>query len=155
ASCSEDGTVRLWEMENGTQIRQWAAHGGGAESVRYRHDNLIASCGRDRVTKLWDQAGAQKRAFEPFGDVALRVASAHDNRTVIAGDLSGNLRVWSASDGKKLGEITTNPPTAAERLAVVQKDLTAREAELAKATAARDGAQAALQKANQELGPMQ
>lgn len=155
ASCSEDGTVRLWEMENGGQIRQWAAHRGGAESVRYRHDNLIASCGRDRVTKLWDQTGAQKRAFEPFGDVALRVAGSHDNRAVIAGDLSGTLRTWSAADGRKLGEITTNPPTAAERLAVVQKDLAAREVELAKATAARDAAQSALQKAGQELGPIQ
>jgi WD domain, G-beta repeat len=155
ASCSEDGTIHLWEMENGTTIRQWAAHGGGAESVRYLHDGHIASCGRDRITKLWDQAGAQKKAFEPLADVALRVAALHDNRAVVAGDLSGTLRVWAAADGKRLGEITTNPPSAAERLAIVQKDLSGKEAELAKAIAGRDGAKAALDKANQELGPIQ
>src|SRR5439155_595451 len=94
-------------------------------------------------------------AFDALGDVALRVAAFHDNSRVVAGDLGGNLRIWSAADGKKLGEITTNPPTAAERLAVVQKDLTGKEAELAKAVAARDGAKAALAKANQELAPLQ
>jgi Planctomycete cytochrome C/WD domain, G-beta repeat len=155
ASSSEDGTIHLWEMENGGAIRQWAAHGGGAESVRYLHDGHIASCGRDRVAKFWDQAGAQKRAFEAFGDVALRVAAVHDNSRVLSGDLSGTLRVWSVADGKRLGEITTNPPSAAERLAVVQKDLSGKEAELAKVAAARDGSKSALEKATQELGPMQ
>lgn len=155
ASASEDRTVRLWEMENGRPVRQWQAHGGGVESVRFMHDGHIASCGRDRIAKLWDQSGNQKRAFEALGDVALRVAASHDNTRIIAGDLAGHLRSWSVADGKKLGEITTNPPTAAERLQIVQKEFTSKEAELAKVVAARDGAKAALQKAQQELGATQ
>jgi hypothetical protein len=151
ASCSEDGAIHLWEMENGNQIKQWAAHGGGAESVRFLHDNHIASCGRDRVTKLWDQAGAQKKAFDALGDVALHVGALHDNSRIVAGDLSGHLRVWSVADGKRLADVSTNPPSAAERLSIVQKELSQHEAELAKAVAARDAAKAGLQKANQEL----
>jgi WD40 repeat protein len=155
ASASEDRTVRLWEMENGRQARQWQAHGGGVESVRFLHDGHIASCGRDRLTKLWDQAGTQKRAFEAVGDVALRVVATHDNRRIITGDLAGRLRVWSAADGKRLGEITTNPPTATERLQIVQKEFSNKEAELNKSIAARDATKAALQKAQQELGGIQ
>ena len=34
ASCSEDTTVKLWEMENGGNIKNWGAHGGGAASVQ-------------------------------------------------------------------------------------------------------------------------
>ena len=30
ASCSEDGSIRLWEMNNGWQIKTWNAHGGVA-----------------------------------------------------------------------------------------------------------------------------
>ena len=30
ASCSEDSTIRLWEMENGGEVKNWGAHGGGA-----------------------------------------------------------------------------------------------------------------------------
>jgi hypothetical protein len=155
ASASEDRTVRLWEMENGRQVRQWQAHGGGVESVRFLHDGHLATCGRDRISKLWDQAGNQKRAFEALSDVALRVAATHDNSRVIAGDLAGRLRIWSVADGKRLGDITTNPPSAAERLQIVQKEFAAKEAELSKSIAARDAAKAALQKAQQELGGVQ
>src|SRR4029078_3641845 len=34
-SGSEDSSVRLYEMENGNQVRTWGAHGGGAQSLRY------------------------------------------------------------------------------------------------------------------------
>ena len=33
AAASEDTTVRLFEMENGSQIRNWGAHGGGTLGV--------------------------------------------------------------------------------------------------------------------------
>ena len=68
ASASEDGTLRLWEMENGRAIKSWGAH-GGAQSIRYARDGRLISCGRDRLTRLWDGNGAAQRAFEAFGDV--------------------------------------------------------------------------------------
>ena len=73
ASSSVDSTVRLWEMENGGQIKSWGAHGGGAASVEFLRDGRLVSCGRDRVTKLWDQNGGQQRAFAAFGELALEV----------------------------------------------------------------------------------
>ena len=36
-------TIRLFEMENGNQVKAWAAHPGGALSVRYHHDGRIVS----------------------------------------------------------------------------------------------------------------
>jgi hypothetical protein len=162
ASSAEDGTVRLWDIEGGKQIKSWNAHGGGAESVRFGHDNRLVSCGRDRLTKVWDGNGAQQKAFEAFTDVALRATFAHDGVEVLAGDWTGLVRAWTVSDGRRVGEVTTNPPDAAERLAMsrkmladAEKSLTTKEAELTKATAARTAAQAAAQKANQELAPAQ
>ena len=60
-------------MENGRQIKSWNP-GGGVQGVKYAQDGRLVSCGRDRVVKLWDGNGGQQRAFEPFADVALRVA---------------------------------------------------------------------------------
>jgi hypothetical protein len=136
ASSSEDTTIRLWEMENGNLIKNWGAHGGGALGVKYALDSTLVSCGRDNVAKIWDQNGAQKRVFEGFPDLALKAVFTHDGQRVIAGDWSGLIRVWNSTDGKRVGEITSNPPTIAERLAAISKDLAARQAEHDKLAAA-------------------
>lgn len=158
ASCSEDGTIRLWEMENGNQIKSWGAHGGGAESISYTHDGRLVSCGRDRVTRVWNGNGNQQRAFDAFTDIALRAAFSDDGKRVIAGDWTGSIRVWDAATGKQVGSLRANPPTLVERLESAHKELAARKAayeqvvKLAAASqAAADQASAALTAAQQEL----
>jgi hypothetical protein len=151
ASASQDTTVRLWEMENGSQIKAWGAHGGGVESVRFGHDGRLATCGRDRTTKVWDGNGAQQKVFDALPDLALRTAVSHDGGRVIAGDFSGLLRVWSVADGKKIGELSTNPPTLAERVEISAKEVAARQAAADQKAAALKAAQAAAAKAAQEL----
>ena len=143
ATAGEDTTLRLWEMENGGQIKSWGAHGGGALSVRFAHDGRLASCGRDRVAKVWDQNGAQQRAFEALPDVALRVAFTHDGSRVAAGDWSGRVRVYRAADGKAGGDLAANPPSLAARLDAALKEVAAREAAAAQALAAAKAAEAA------------
>jgi hypothetical protein len=164
-SCSEDGTIRLWEMENGNQIKNWGAHGGGTSSLEFARDGRIVSSGRDRVVKLWDANGGQQRAFEAFGDLALRASICDETNRVVGGDWSGAIRVWNAADGAKVGEFTANPPTLAERVAAATQAVAAKQAEqqplvqaLQAATAALDGAktqltaaQSAVQAAEQKV----
>ena len=80
------------------------------ESDVVTRDGRLVSCGRDRVTKLWDQNGKQARAFEAFGDLALAVTYCDETGRVIAGDWTGEVRVWDSKDGKRLGDLSTNPP---------------------------------------------
>lgn len=155
ASISEDTTVKLWEMENGTPIKSWGAHGGGGLGVRFGHDNRLVSAGRDRVVKMWDQNGAAQRAFEALPDLAVRAAFTHDGARVAGSDWTGQVRLWTAADGKPVGTLTTNPPSPAERLEAAVKDLAAREAALAQATAALTAANAAAQKAATDLAAAQ
>ncbi|HWG42331.1 MAG TPA: c-type cytochrome domain-containing protein [Gemmataceae bacterium] len=164
ASCSEDGSIRLWEMENGRAIKTWSAH-GGVQSIRYARDGQIVSCGRDKLTRLWDGNGTAKRSFEAFGDVALRTTFSHDGGRVIAGDWNGQLLVWNTADGKRIGTLTANPPSVAEQLELAVKELAARqkarEQLAATATASRTAAQkavadlAAAQAASKALAPLQ
>ncbi|HTK75797.1 MAG TPA: c-type cytochrome domain-containing protein, partial [Gemmataceae bacterium] len=155
AAASEDGTVKLFEMENGKQTKSWNAHGGGVQAVRYSHDGRLVTCGRDALTKVWDGAGNLKKAMESLTDLATRAAFTHDDSAAVAGDLQGRLRVWSATDGARLGEFTTTPLTPPEQLLATQKLLEAKGAELPKATAALAAATAAAQKANAELAAAQ
>jgi hypothetical protein len=151
ASCSEDTTIRLWEMENGGNIKGWGAHGGGAASVQFGKDGRLVSCGRDRVAKLWKPDGGLLRQFEVLPDLALRVAFTHDESRVIAGDWTGSVRVWRSADGKGLGTLSTNPPTMAERVELLAKQLAAEKAEQGKLAAAVTASQAAAQKAQQAV----
>jgi hypothetical protein len=115
-SCSEDGSIKLWEMENGGQVKNWGAHGGGVASMEFARDGRILSCGRDKVTKLWDQNGAQQRAFEGFSDIALRASFCDETNRAISGDWTGEIRIWNAEDGARLANLSPNPPPLKNRL---------------------------------------
>ena len=122
ATASEDASVRLWEMENGNQIKNWGAHGGGTESVDFTRDGEIVTAGRDKTVKLWNGDGAAVRTFEAFGDLALTTAYCDETKRVIGGDWTGLVRVWNAADGQRIGELSTNPITLENRLALAQTD---------------------------------
>ncbi len=155
ASCSEDGSIRLWEMNNGGQIKNWGAHGGGAASIEFTRDSRIFSCGRDRVPRLWDQNGAKQRDFEAFGDLALEVSFCNETNRAIAGDWTGAIRVWNAADGARIGDLTPNPPTLAERLAASTQFLTVKQAEHKPLADAYVAAQSAADKVKADLAAAQ
>jgi hypothetical protein len=121
ASASEDGTIRLWEMENGGQVKNWNAHGGGVAAVEFTRDGRLVSVGRDKTPKLWAQDGNQQKAFEACADLGLAVSYCDETDSVVVGDWTGAIRVWKASDAARLGDLTANPPTLAERLAGAEK----------------------------------
>lgn len=140
ASGSMDTNIKLWEMENGKTVKSWGAHGGGVMSVEFSRDGRIVSCGRDRVTKLWDANGKQQRAFEAFGDLALKASYCDETNRVIAGDWTGSIRVWNATDGKRIGELHQNPPSLQQRLVAAKADSAAKEKDAAAKIAAAKAA---------------
>jgi hypothetical protein len=130
-SASEDGTLKLWNMADGKQIKSWNAHAGGVLDVRFTADGRIVSAGRDRIARMWDAGGQQTLASEPLSDVALQTAFAGGR--LVAGDWAGTVRVWGA-DGKRVGELNPNPPAIAERLVQAERNTAAALAERDRAT---------------------
>ena len=120
ASASEDGKVTLWNVKDGTEMKSWVAHNGGALWAEFSPDGRLATCGRDKVAKIWDSTGKQIATTEAFSDLAVRCTL--NGERVIATDWTGEVRVCSL-DGKRIGALDTNPPTIAEQIAVLEKEI--------------------------------
>ncbi|MBM3955151.1 MAG: hypothetical protein FJ309_11135 [Planctomycetes bacterium] len=121
ASASEDGTIRLWEMENGGQMKNWNAHGGGVAALEFTRDGRLVSVGRDKTPKLWAQDGNQQKAFEACPDLGLAASYCDETDAVVVGDWTGAIRVFKGADAVRLPDLSTNPPTLAERIAAAEK----------------------------------
>jgi WD40 repeat protein len=122
ATSSEDGTVKFWDIMDGRQIKSWKAHPSGVRSVSFTQDGHILTSGRDKLVRLWDANGTMVRQFDPLSDIAMQATSAGDR--VIAADWNGLVRVWT-EDGKRAGDIDSNPPTIAQRIDGLNKRLAA------------------------------
>jgi chromosome segregation ATPase len=119
--------------------------------VSFASDGRIVSCGRDRVVKTWNPDGSPLRGFEPFTDIALKAVFDHDGSRIIAGDWTGEIRVWNVADGKRLGSLDPNPPPLAERIDVATQRIAPLQAIGDKAAADLAAAREGQAKAQQSL----
>lgn len=150
ATACEDGRIRWFEMNGGALIKEWLAHEGGCLSVRFAPDGRSVTAGRDRHVKLWDANGGAIRALGPMDDLALAAvlvngsaATVGEDR-ILAGDWSGRLRAWSATDGAVRGEALTNPALLSEQLDRANKAVASAKSAHETSVQARDAAHASL-----------
>ena len=55
ASASADKTIKLWDVENKTEIKTFRGHSDKVTSVAINHnDTMLASASADKTIKLWN-----------------------------------------------------------------------------------------------------
>jgi WD40 repeat protein len=126
ASSSEDGRVKVWEMQEGKQARSWTAHDPGVLSVSYARDGRLVTCGRDNAVTLWEGNGNKVRTLAEGSDLPLRAVLSQDGKRVFAGDFSGHLLMWNAEDGKRGADLDPNPARSAGKKVATGKTAQAR-----------------------------
>jgi len=100
ASAGLDGTVRLWDPADGTQLRMLEGHSGGVLAVAWGvldGGPVLASAGLDGTVRLWDPAdGTQLRVLTGHTGWVQAVAWGMLNgKTVLASVASdAAVRLW-------------------------------------------------------------
>ncbi len=115
-SASEDGTVRLWDMHQLRETRQWTAHGKGVLDLVMHSDGTLATAGRDNRVRTWNHQGKLLAELGPTDDIVMRVALSADGRIVVGGDWAGTVQMWPTLGGKSTRlslPIETKPPHSA------------------------------------------
>jgi len=119
-----DGTIRIWNLETGAQLKVLKGHTSGIRSVRYSSDGrYIASGGKDAVLRLWNaETGEQIRVFEGHRELIETVRFSPDNKKIVSAAYDGTVRLWDAETGKQLGEFDLLSSAASIRFAGFSPD---------------------------------
>jgi WD40 repeat protein len=93
-TAGEDGVIQVWDLHTGKLRSRWEAHPGGVLALDVDPSGRIASVGRDRQVRVWDAESKLIIDRGPTTDHATRVSWTSDPQTLLAGDYSGEVRLW-------------------------------------------------------------
>ncbi|HEU5101727.1 MAG TPA: protein kinase [Roseiflexaceae bacterium] len=104
----EDGTLRVWDIGSGAQLRELKGHIGSVWSVAWSPDGKQALSGAaDGTLRVWDVgSGAQLRELKGHTGRVWSVAWSPDGTRLLSGGADATLRVWDASSGALLQTLT-------------------------------------------------
>ena len=158
ATASEDGTIRFWDMNQGKEVKKGTASGGGILALDYARNGKLISSTRDGRVQLWKADLTLEKQSQPFPEMITEVAFSHDGARYFTADWNGKIEAWNTLDFKKIGELSTTPPSVENRIISISQEMNAIEADIVlhrekntTADIALKGALAAADKANTEL----
>ena len=99
-SGSWDNTLKLWDVNTGSEIRTFTGHSDRVLSVAFSPDGRYALSGSwDNTLKLWDvHTGRAIRTFTGHSYWVKSVAFSPDGRYALSGSLDNTLKLWDLSE---------------------------------------------------------
>lgn len=104
ATGHRNGTINLWDIENGRAEIKLAAHNDTVRSLDFSADNrYLASAGVDGSAKVWVVSSGELLSAMQHDDWVTAVSFSPNGRHLATGSRDGNIRIWDYADG----ELTT------------------------------------------------
>lgn len=114
------GELRIWPYADREPqpIQTIAnAHDGWIRDIAVSADGQkFATCGRDQKVTLWNMDGQRIRDLAGHDEDVFSVAFHQDNRTLVSGDLKGNVFQWDTNTGRRTRTLDCSTLYAESRL---------------------------------------
>lgn len=109
ASGSEDGKIRLWDLNTKKVRRTIPGHPSAVRSIAFSKDGKkLATGGMDGSARVWDVSkGTLVKAFrEKHKEHVYSVAFSQSAQTLATGLANGTIQIWEVDSGKLLRNLT-------------------------------------------------
>jgi WD40 repeat protein len=103
-SGSDDGTLKVWDLESGEALRTFGGHARGVSAVAVApNGRRIVSASYDRTLKVWDLAGNEELStLAGHAGHVRAVAMTPDGERIVSGSKDRTLRTWDLASGRVL-----------------------------------------------------
>ncbi|MBD2543577.1 TIR domain-containing protein [Planktothricoides raciborskii] len=103
-SGSYDNTIRLWDINSGSELAVFKGHEDLVFSVAFSPDgNRIVSGSKDKTIRLWDiKSGEQLAVFKGHEGLVYSVAFSPDGSKIVSGSGENTIRLWDIKSGEQL-----------------------------------------------------
>ncbi len=106
ATGSADGTVKIWDLVTGAELRTIIAESKTIYSIAFSPDGkLIATGGFDQRINLWDVASGAIVRTIPVGQPVQTIAFNPNGKTIASGHWDDLVKLWDVASGALLRSI--------------------------------------------------
>jgi WD40 repeat protein len=107
ASAGEDGTVKIWQTDQGKLLKTLQGHEGMVKAVAFSPTGRkVASSATDKTLKIWDIAKGTLLQTIAIGSEANGLVFSRSGQIVASAQADCNIRLWQVSNGQRVGILT-------------------------------------------------